>query len=296
MSRLRGTAPVADAKGLMDLFCVAIQTVGGSSYEVVCTLGRNLDPLPNEMPVCTKKCYDKVKSQTNRRPGWSEDGCDGPNDPRSSERILMDWILTPGNCSKFRGKDNNGTRKTQYAQTVAALINKENVRVTRDAKQVLNKTKHLEDTFCRAFDFSNTETGAGLMTEGTFDEEVQKICPFYFDLLPVMGDRSSAKPKASSDDLSISSDEEDVVPAEDTSPGKASKSQSEQSKNEDDTAATKKRQQSISPTPSSMSKRGRLALLSEDTDDKIKEYTEKKTIHTEQKNQCNDGTSKVKGV
>jgi hypothetical protein len=35
----------------------------------------------------------------------------------------------------------------------------------------------------------------------TFDEKLLKICPFYHELQPVMGDRAAAKPKATSESL-----------------------------------------------------------------------------------------------
>jgi len=74
---------------------------------------------------------------------------------------------------------------------------------------VLNKIKYLEDTFRKAHDFANTETGAGLMEKGTFKEEVEKMCPFYYDLLDVMGDRSAARPKVTSDIFDDSSDKDE---------------------------------------------------------------------------------------
>ena len=64
-------------------------------------------------------------SLENRKPLWNEDAAGGRDDPRTSERILMDWILTPGNYSKYRGKNNDGVKKSQFALQVAGLINKE---------------------------------------------------------------------------------------------------------------------------------------------------------------------------
>jgi hypothetical protein len=164
---------------------------------------RNLAPL---QVVCTKRHYDKVINDlTGKKLLWTTDGANGPDDPANSERILLDWILEPGNYAKYRGKGNKGTTKVQFCQRIATKINSGGVKVQRDQKQVINKIKHMEDTFRRAYDFSNTETGAGLMEEGTFEEEVHKICPYYSDLLDIMSDRASAKPKASSYDLDSSS-------------------------------------------------------------------------------------------
>ena len=170
-----------------------------------------LKPLEGSNVACSKRCYLRVATATTRRPTWSTDGKNGPDDPNNSERILLDWITYPGNYTKFRGKGNNGTTKMRFAQIIAGKMNAAEVRISRDAKQVLNKLKHLEDTFRRAYNFANSETGAGCKEAGTFEEEVQKTCPVYFDLLPVMSDRASAKPKSLSDDLRISSDEEDIL-------------------------------------------------------------------------------------
>ena len=170
-----------------------------------------MKPLEGTNVACSKKCYLRVKTATTRRPTWSTDGKHGPDDPNNSERILLNWLTYPSNYTKFRGKGNNGTTKLRFAQIIAAKMNAAEVKIPRDAKQVLNKMKHLEDTFRRAYDFANSETGAGCKEAGTFEEEVQKTCPVYFDLLPIMSDRASAKPKSLSDDLGLSSDEEDLL-------------------------------------------------------------------------------------
>jgi hypothetical protein len=54
----------------------------------------------------------------------------------------------------------------------------------------------------------------------TFDEKLLKICPFYHELQPVMGDRAAAKPKATSKSLfggfqSDSNSEDDDLSAKD---------------------------------------------------------------------------------
>lgn len=127
---------------------------------------------------------------------------------------MLDWLLFPGNYSlKWRGKNNNGQKKKQIAEVIATMMNDARVKVKRDAKQVMNKVKHIEDQFRRAHDWAHTETGTGLQNEdqGSFNDSIRKMCPYYFDLLEVFGDRASAKPKATSNDnLNSSEDEESV--------------------------------------------------------------------------------------
>jgi hypothetical protein len=65
---------------------------------------------------------------------------------------------------------------------------------------VQSKIQHIEKTFKEAYTFATSETGAGLKEtdEGTFHDAVKKKCPYYFDLLDIMSDRASSKPKATS--------------------------------------------------------------------------------------------------
>jgi hypothetical protein len=89
-------------------------------------------------------------------------------------------------------------------QRLADSMNAQGVKVQRDSKQVMAKIAYLENSFKNAFDWANTETGAGLLEQGamgSFEAEVKRRCPFYDDLLPIMKDRSSAKPMVTSEDL-----------------------------------------------------------------------------------------------
>ena len=169
------------------------------------------------MVACTKKCYERAKAGPSRRLPWSSDGKDGDNDLNNSERILLDWLLEPGNYNKFRGKGNSGTTKQQYCQQIAEKMNAAGVRVKRDFKQVLSKIHHMESSFRKAHTFANTETGQGLKEgdPGSFKEKVEGICPHYDDLYDIMADRSNTKPRAMTEDIlassaSSSDDDEDL--------------------------------------------------------------------------------------
>jgi hypothetical protein len=161
--------------------------------------------------VCSKTCYNKHIAAASRKPNWGNDGAKGPSDPKSSERILLDWLMVEGNyANKWRGKDSKGKKKKHIAAEIAAVINAAKVKVVRDGKQVMNKISHIEKSFRLAHDFANTETGQGLKESnwGEFDEAVRRKCPYYFDLLEIFGDRASAKPKVMSHENLDSSDEE----------------------------------------------------------------------------------------
>ena len=161
---------------------------------------------------CTKSCYGKIASTETMKAKrfWTNDGKEGLEDPNTSEKVLLDWLLLEGNYSnKWRGKHNGGQKKIQVAASIASLINSSGVVVQRDAKQVSNKIEHFEKQFRKAHDFANSETGAGLQSSdpGSFEDAVKRHCSLYYDLLPVFGDRAGAKPKATNlDDLSFSKD------------------------------------------------------------------------------------------
>ena len=159
--------------------------------------------------VSTKKCCDKAKAAPTSRLGWNMDGKEGEDDPNNSLKILLDWLTTPPNHQKFRGKDNAGTSKAQHSQRIADLMNGAGVKVKRDAKQVLSKMQHMEQNFRRAHDFANTETGAGLMAEdpSSFADELEAMCPHCHGML---ADRANSKPKAATDDVLASDDEASV--------------------------------------------------------------------------------------
>eukprot|EP00978_Attheya_sp_CCMP212_P009531 scaffold22545_cov61-Attheya_sp.AAC.2 len=91
-------------------------------------------------------------------------------------------------------------------------MNVAKVKAKRNMKQLLNKIKYIEDNFRKSHDFLTTEIGAGLIEEGTFEGEVEKICPHYFSLVEIMADHASAgAPKALRVNLRQSSDEDDLL-------------------------------------------------------------------------------------
>jgi hypothetical protein len=162
---------------------------------------------------CTKNCFEKYSKNKSARPGWDCDGKNGTGDPNTSLKCLIDWLTTPGNYAlKFRGKCKDGKSKNKVALQIANSINKSGVRFPRNAGQVLAKISYLEKQFKAAYDFANSETGAGLEMndKGSFDDKLHQKCAYYNDLLPHFGDRSSAAPKATSkDNLDSEFDESD---------------------------------------------------------------------------------------
>ena len=112
--------------------------------------GNKIPYLPDNLVCCTKVCYNAiVKSRQNgqdsSRGKWDSDGKRGPKDPNTSMRILLDWITTEGNYSRFCGKNNNGVTKMQFASILADKMKAETASADRNAKQVLDKIKRIEE-------------------------------------------------------------------------------------------------------------------------------------------------------
>jgi hypothetical protein len=178
---------------------------------------KELQSLPYGMVSCTKKCHAKVVKEHsgggddadggNRKGNWDCDGKKGPEDPHTSVKILLDWWMKEGNYNRYCGKNNSGMKKIQYCNQLADKMSRE-TNTQRNAKNVQSKIQHIEKTFKDAYTFASSETGAGLEEDdkGSFEDAVRKKCPYYFDLLDIMADRASSKPKATSYDDSDDSD------------------------------------------------------------------------------------------
>mmetsp|Transcript_35202 Transcript_35202/g.85283 ORF Transcript_35202/g.85283 Transcript_35202/m.85283 type:complete len:315 (-) Transcript_35202:1446-2390(-) len=148
---------------------------------------------------CTKTCYTVIQSsKSSSRIPWDKDGPNGPEDDQvNSERILLEWLLTDSNYSKYRGNGNYGTSKTQFCKQIANLIQSKGVVVERTDTQVRDKICGLERSFKAARDFMYRETGVGLKAtdEGTFQDLIRKKCKHYYELEPIFIDRVGVAPE-----------------------------------------------------------------------------------------------------
>ena len=111
------------------------------------------------------------------------------------------------------GKNNEGTKKSQYALQIAALINAKNMKVNRTAKDVINKIQYLEKSFKNAWEYANSVTRAGVREDDpeTSEAKLEEKCYYYMDLLPIMGDQSGNNPGVNSNLLDHSSKDEEEL-------------------------------------------------------------------------------------
>mmetsp|Transcript_48919 Transcript_48919/g.57146 ORF Transcript_48919/g.57146 Transcript_48919/m.57146 type:complete len:410 (-) Transcript_48919:149-1378(-) len=157
--------------------------------------------------ICSKACYNKMvkgkllKAAKDSVPSgakvtrfWHNDG---PNDSINSLSVLMNWLTTEGNYSRWRGGDKfSGVTKKTLATSIVNMIH-DQVGVQRNQKHVINKITTIESGYRAASDWLGA-TGAGVECQISVKEYVMKLCPFFYDLQDVMEDRASTKPLFSS--------------------------------------------------------------------------------------------------
>ena len=89
---------------------------------------------------------------------------------------------------------------------IANKINGEGVLVRRSTEMVRKKIKYLEDCMTKATEWTETETGAGLMDSGdiaTWRESVLQKCKYYYELIDIFKDRARFVPKAIMDNAGL---------------------------------------------------------------------------------------------
>ena len=141
---------------------------------------------------------------------WDADGPNGPNTLPNSESIVLDWWTTGDNWSIYRGgKLSNGKTSVLKKESTWKVLSKKikdaGVKVDRNPKSVGAKLQRMEAEYKRANDFV-MNTGQGLLEEGKdITQYVKKLCPFYYELHPIMADRASTTPLASFESEGIES-------------------------------------------------------------------------------------------
>jgi len=148
------------------------------------TDGTFLPQLEANDVACTKAHYRAIvkarSTSKGSRGNWLSDAKE--NGPCSMDLVLV-WWETPPNFAKFRGKDNNGMKKSEYGNMIATQMNELTESTGRTGKQVVQRICDMHDQWNYAHEFAVSETGAGMVAsddEKTFNDIVLKRFPYCF--------------------------------------------------------------------------------------------------------------------
>ncbi len=161
---------------------------------------------------CKKECYKKAyrhhmnvtADPEDRNIPWNRDGGEGDDDPNNSENILIAWLKHPGNYAKFRSPP-SGKTKVAVCEEISTKIHLAKTLKIRKAPSVQSKIQAMEGAFRDAHDWVNN-TGVGVLERDgqvTFEDAVKKRFIYYYDLVDVMSERASARPRASTDTMNM---------------------------------------------------------------------------------------------
>ena len=160
-----------------------------------------------------------VKSINVGKLNWKNDGGGGKDDDHHSEFWLVMWLGKDDNFHKWR-EPGQGVTKIELSAGIAEWLFDKGVKVKRSPQQVRCKIEYLEKAMKQAYDWSHSDTGAGLLESHgptTFRESVLEKCQYYYDLEDKFTSRSGIAPKAFSKDIGdwlVHSDSEECVVAD----------------------------------------------------------------------------------
>ena len=153
--------------------------------------------------VCGKRCHNKRVPKANdeetiKRVLWHNDG---PDAGTSSQSVLIEWLTTHGNYKRWRGADRySGVTKKTLASNILEAMKQKGITTDRSVGNVCDKISSIEISFRKAIDWLDG-TGAGVTNNESLESYVKRLCPFFYELEPIMKDRASARPLCSTDDL-----------------------------------------------------------------------------------------------
>lgn len=176
-----------------------------NTYVLLSGIEQLIDPVNGTVYiVCSKTCHGKVmkshiKMQGKRIP-WNKDGKNGTDDPNTSEKILLDWLLTEGNYNKWRGKNNRGTTKEAYCHHIKKLMDDAGVREERSIKTIDAKIREWEKAHAKVIDWLNV-TGSGVEDGDSKQRYIARMFPHYELLKGIFGDRARSRPKVTTETM-----------------------------------------------------------------------------------------------
>ncbi|KAL9939200.1 hypothetical protein V8E36_002013 [Tilletia maclaganii] len=137
------------------------------------------------------------------------DGDAGGPGQQTSLDVLLEWLSEPDNFARLKGKD--GSTRASCCSEISRLISSAGTKCARTADSVSDKITRVIAQF-NELDRWLGETGQGLLDAAAAEEDpvsatakaeaniqswMNKTCPFYETLLPVLVDRASVRPRIS---------------------------------------------------------------------------------------------------
>jgi hypothetical protein len=148
----------------------------------------------------------KTPQERKSRTMWDSDSFNGG--PTSID-VLLDWLTTEGNYSRYKGgSSQKGESKTVLCSGIVGELINVGI-VGRKAEHVREKIGKLEASFKVASDWL-AQTGQGVSDEKQISDALISRCAYYYQLEPIMADRASTRPLCTSDpNVATKSDEHD---------------------------------------------------------------------------------------
>ena len=112
----------------------------------------------NNKQFCMIKCQDLFLTET-KTSGytWTNDGQNGKTDPLHSKNVLLTWLNTGENFSKWSHPEGSKTILAVAADLVCLLKSK-GCHANRSPTEVQAKICHIEGLMCQAYNFMHSET------------------------------------------------------------------------------------------------------------------------------------------
>ncbi|KAL9937240.1 hypothetical protein V8E36_003649 [Tilletia maclaganii] len=140
------------------------------------------------------------------RVAWDSDA-GGPGQQTSLD-VLLEWLSDPDNYARLKGKD--GCTRVSCCAEISGLIAQAGTKASRSVACISDKITRVVTQF-NELELWLSETGQGLLDTAQAEPEskrpeavaaaetsikrwIEKTCPFYETLLPVLKDRASVRP------------------------------------------------------------------------------------------------------
>lgn len=116
-----------------------------------------------DLVFCTLGHHDSFyKTQKETSFTWTNDGADGPSDPKCSEYYLIDWLSSEEHYMRWRDPPGSLT-KQKVCEEIVNLLHQKGCRKQVDSLTIYNKIQHIEGKMRQCYDqYAGTKTGNGL--------------------------------------------------------------------------------------------------------------------------------------